>query len=264
MPHFPFFKLPLELRKKVYQLVLKKEKNEIIITRTMLNNSEARCKSWSLSVLKRQIDESPPSELKRRLQNNMYLDRWESRKEVLGGKDPASLGFDDELLYTKSYYILLANREISAEAKEYLYRNQNFIFPSLDVMLDWLSVVGPCKRYITHMTCEKSGHRLVRKCYRLLSSVDSLQYFKITLPASLRADIDEHIDTHYEELKQYLLARNADKSEALRRLNGVHFAIGKEQLGVLDANSAPIREMTPELEEACKVVMRSKLRVHFA
>lgn len=241
-----------------------KEKNEIAITRTMLKNSEARCKAWSLSVLKRQVESSPQSELKIQLQDCISTDFWKSFEASIKKKGPPQSYLDDELLYTKSYFILLANREVSEEAKEYLYRDHNFIFPSLDVMFDWLDRIGPCKRYVTHMTCEKSGHRVIRECYRRLSSLDSLQYFKITLPASLRAPIEEHIDKHYDELKHYLLVHNANESESRRRFYGIHFAIGKEQLGVLDIDGVPYREMTRELERWCKKRILGKLREHFA
>lgn len=259
-PYFPLFKLPLELRQRVYELVLG-DKDETSITKRTLHKSGQRHTQWSWSVLKHQIETSPQSELKQGLERSMAME-LRNLKYSTGAGEPLKL--DDVLLTTKSYSMLLVNREISKEAKEFLYRGRHFIFPSSDVMFEWLDLIGSCKRFITHMTCEKSGHRVLRECYQRLKTIDRLQYFKITLSASLRAPLAEHITKHYAELKHYLLAQNADQVESLRRLHCIHFAIGKDQQGVLTHDGTPYKDMTPELEEWCKERIRHKVLRHFA
>lgn len=225
--------LPVELRQAIERLVLH-TKTEVTIGKFDLVRAKERHDHWRKEVTVR---------------------FWAGSTLMRTNKQPDA---------TKNYSIILANREISNEAREFAYRDRHFTFAGLKVMLDWLDAIGPGKKYLTHLSCEKSGHLLIPACYRHLAEAIRLQYFKITLPISVRAMIGEHIDRHYDELKRYLLARGADETESLRRLDGVHFDIGKEQMGVFDSNGVVLRTMTPELEEQCKRLIRGKLLKHFA
>jgi hypothetical protein len=162
-----------------------------------------------------------------------------------------------------SYSLILTTRAINAEAKEFLYHGRYFTFPGIANLLGWLSDIKDSKKYVTHITCEKSGHRLTRACYSQLADAVRLQYFKINLPLTFNGTLREYMDKHYQDLKLYLLARAADEAESLRRLDGIHFDIGPEQRGVTDLNGLVLRHMTPDMEKACKAFIRAKLQKHF-
>lgn len=228
------------------------------ITAAVLDQAKERYKDWSTASIERHIQAIPTSQIQQNLDYSMklYIGGIERRRrEDSKHSRPVSI---------KNYSIVLVSRDMSKEAKEFLYRDRHFTFTGLKTMMEWLDTIGTCKKYLTRLTCEKSGVQLLPACYSSLSKAVRLEYFKITLPVKTRATIGEHIDIHYDDLKRYLLARRATEAESLRRLDGIHFDIGSGQKDVFDAKGVVLRTMTPELEEDCKRLIRGKLRKHFA
>lgn len=263
-PCFRLLDLPLELRHAIYKMVFEGS-GRISVTGNVLKSAKRRYHCWALACIEQKLKANPVPEQREGLELSKRLHHAHLERGVeKGAARDMVRDMARRPITTKNYSILLVSRGISKEAREYLYRDRHFTFNGVQIMLDWLEAIGSCKKYLTHLTCEKSGHRLFPACYRQLTKVPRLQYFKINLPISVCATLDQHIRMHYEDLKHYLLARNADEAESLSRLSRIHFAIGKEQLGILDANRVPIKEMTPELEESCKEIIRGKLRKHFA
>ncbi|KAM0713601.1 hypothetical protein Q7P37_010563 [Cladosporium fusiforme] len=159
--------------------------------------------------------------------------------------------------------ILIVSHTIHDEAVEFLYRPHQFSFRSAGAFSAFLCRIGPGRKYLSHLTVMKSGHRQIEDCYINLSFVKRLQYFKIALPGSLKASLAEHIDRHWEDMSFYLLADQADHAESLRRLAIVHFDVGRTTKGTLDSDGQPIREMTEERQEWCRARLRELLREHF-
>lgn len=76
--------------------------------------------------------------------------------------------------------------------------------------------------------------------------------------------LSEHIDKHYQSLREYLCPPDKDLTEAWRRLNTVFFDIGSsQQRSVLDEKGEPLKAMTPELNEWCRRRVRKRLLDHF-
>ena len=230
--HFPFMKLPLELRQSIYKMVLG-NKTAITITAKKLECARTHYKLVKASTRRLSYRVSSVSSLQ------------------------------NALLESDTCSLLLTTRAISAEAIEFLYRGRHFTFPGIAIMVDWLSDIKECRKYVTHITCEKSGHRLTRACYVQLVHAVRLQYFKINLPLTFNGTLREHMDKHYRDLQIYLLARGADEAESLRRLDCIHFDIGPDQRGVRDNNGLVLRQMTPDMERSCKAFIRAKLQKHY-
>lgn len=166
----------------------------------------------------------------------------------------------------KRISLLLVNKMIGDEAVEYLYKKQHFFF---DFMRDFnhdMARIGKGKRFITEITIHKSGSLLLPECYHLLSPCVRLQRFTVTLPTVpviQRKTLVEHMEQHWQWLRVYLLANQADHSESLRRLGVIHFRIGTTQNGIVGEDGKPVKLITPELERRCKDQIEAHLHAHF-
>lgn len=212
--HFPFERLPLEIRQRVYKILFP-QKDVVSIDRCRTSTSRV----W--------VD--------------MQWCRYTPRETA----------------------ILSVNRAINAEAIEYIYRPTRFTSASMANLNDWLATIGSCRKHLTHVTIVKSGHNMTDRCYTLLADAVSLQSFEITLPGSLRATLDEHIERHWESLKNYLLAYGVNRAESLRRLDTVRLKIGPAQNGILNPDGDPMKEMTEARHDFCKTKIRGKVLEHF-
>lgn len=164
----------------------------------------------------------------------------------------------------RNYSILLVNRAIGAEVKEFLYRPQHFVFNGTTTLMSWLNTIGSCRKFLSRLTVSKSGHLLIPKCYKLLCDATRLQYLKITLPSSRHASLEDHIDAHWKDLSPYLLAHLSDHEECLRKLDCIEFDVGPASHAVTNSHGRPINEMTVELQDWCKARIRGHLWELFA
>lgn len=221
--YFPFEKLPVELRQRIYKLLFPPRDFVSLDSVNSGTSSYSYSSSWSM-------------------QNGTWPPR------------PAPL---------LKISILCVNRAINAEAVEFLYRPPHFTSYSMNTLNTWLEKIGSCRQHLTRLTITKSGHNMISDCYKLLADAIRLQSFEITLPSSFRASLDEHIEKHWSGLKHYLLAPGVDRKESFRRLDTVHFRIGPSQTGILNAEGDPMKEMTRERQEACKTKLRGKVLDHF-
>jgi len=212
--HFPFEKLPLELRQRVYKLLFP-PRSKLSLDHVYYSNDY-----------------------------HMQNGRWCRRP-------------------SRATSMLRVNRAINAEAVEFLYRPPHFVSSSMSTLNAWLAKIGSCRQHLTRLTISKSGHNMVGECYELLADAVHLRFFEITLPSSLRASLDEHMEKHWEGLKHYLLAPGVNRKESLRRLDTVQFRIGPSQTGILNSEGDPMKEMTRERQEACKTKLRGKVLDHF-
>jgi hypothetical protein len=160
--------------------------------------------------------------------------------------------------------MLLVNRALGAEAKEFLYRDREFNCTSAKRLGPWLDTIGDSKRYLTSLVVSGSSNKQSVRCYRQLAHAIRLQRFSITLPGSRSTSLVDHIDNHWDAVSRYLLASGIDQTESLRRVGILHFAVGKSQRSVLASNGAPITFITAELNEWCRDRIRAHVRRHFA
>lgn len=163
----------------------------------------------------------------------------------------------------KGYSIVMVNHAIYDEAIEFLYRPRHFIAGSISMANEWLSEISTCRQWVTRLTIKNSGHSLTRKCYTHLCDATRLRYLKITLPATIKGTLAEHLDRHWTDLSIYLLSGGADLAKSLRRLDAVRFDIGPSMKGVLGDDGQRLKEMTAERQEWCKARLSAKLRKHF-
>lgn len=160
--------------------------------------------------------------------------------------------------------LLRVNHAIGSEAKEVLWQSQHFIVDSMAHATEFLEdAQRDGRRYITRLTITKTGPVIATKFYRLLQAALRLRHLTVRLPSNVRMPLTEHIDKHYQSLRYYLCPPNGDLTEALRRLDTVSFDIGSCQRSVLDEKGEPIKVMTPELNEWCKIRVRKRLLDHY-
>jgi len=162
------------------------------------------------------------------------------------------------------YSMLLVNRVLGAEAKEFLYRDRTFHFTAMGTLDAWLKSIGASKRYLTSLTVGMSTAKQSIACYRHIVDATHLQRFSVTLPGSQPDPLGKHIDKHWDAMSRYLLAGGADQTESLRRVGNMHFAVGKSQRSVLSSRGEPITFITLELNKWCRDRIRGHVRKHFA
>lgn len=162
------------------------------------------------------------------------------------------------------YSMLLVNRALGAEAKEFLYRDRVFNFTAMGVLDTWLKTIGDSKRYLTSLAVGLCTAKQSIACYRRIADATYLQRFSVTLPGSQPDPLVKHIDKHWDAMSRYLLAEGADQTESLRRVGNLHFAVGKSQRSVLSSRGEPITFITLELNEWCRDRIRGHVRKHFA
>lgn len=162
------------------------------------------------------------------------------------------------------YSMLLVNRALGAEAREFLYRDRVFNVNAMGVLDTWLKSIGDSKCYLTSLAVGMSTVKQSIACYRQLADATHLQRFSVNLPGSQPGPLHKHIDKHWDAMSRYLLAGGADQTESLRRVGNLHFAVGKSQRSVLSSKGEPITFITLELSEWCRDRIRGHVRKHFS
>lgn len=243
--YFKFDRLPIELRQSIYRLLFTPV---VQITGGVLDRAKMRYEDRALQT-KGMIRE----QLKHRAANRMYY-----LSDIIN--DLQSHKPDNVRVYS----MLLVNRALGAEAKEFLYRDRAFNFTAMGTLDTWLKSIGDSKRYLTSLMVGMSTAKQSIPCYRQLAGANHLRRFSVTLPGAQAGSLREHIDRHWDAMSRYLLARGTNQTESLRRVGNLHFAVGKSQRSVLSSTGEPITFITLELNEWCRERIRGHVRKHFA
>ncbi|GAB1740592.1 hypothetical protein NU219Hw_g5687t1 [Hortaea werneckii] len=159
--------------------------------------------------------------------------------------------------------LLLTNRQIYTEARPFLYNGHDFIFHSMKQFNSFIPRLGTSARFLKSALIVKGGVTLSKPCYTLLNRLESLQKMTVTLPAVPRDDIVVHVSKQWQHIKLFVLGEGVDEEESKRRLGLISFRVGPTQENVLWSNGHVIREITTEINEACRWRMRRKINRHF-
>lgn len=243
--YFPFDRLPVELRQSIYKLLFTPA---VQITGGSLDRATRRYEGRALHAR----GNISRDEVRNRFGSRMYY-----ASEIitdLQNHKPDNI---------RVYSMLLVNRALGAEAKEFLYRDRTFNFTAMGTLDTWLKSIGISKRYLTSLTVGMSSAKQSIACYRHIVDATHLQRFSVTLPGSQPEPLRKHIDKHWDAMSRYLLAGDADQTESLRRVGNLHFTVGKSQRSVLSSTGEPITFITLELNEWCRERIRGLVRKHF-
>lgn len=244
--YFPFDRLPVELRQSIYKLLFTPV---VQITGGSLDRATRRYEGRALHAR----GNISRDEVRNRFGSRMYY-----ASEIitdLQNHKPDNI---------RVYSMLLVNRALSAEAKEFLYRDRTFNFTAMGTLDTWLKSIGVSKRHLTSLTVGMSSAKQSIACYRHIVDATHLQRFSVTLPGSQPEPLRKHIDKHWDAMSRYLLAGGADQTESIRRVGILHFTVGKSQRSVLSSTGEPITFITLELNEWCRERIRGLVRKHFA
>lgn len=158
--------------------------------------------------------------------------------------------------------LLLSNRAICTEAREFLYSHLHFSFGAMNNFIVFMERIGDAKRFLTRLTIERSGTNLTTQAYQMLSQTARLRTLTITLPSYFKGTLKDHLNKHWESMKIFVFADAASQEESKRRLNIVTFRVGHEQKSVLGEDGQAIKLITPELNGYCKEFLGKKLEAH--
>jgi hypothetical protein len=243
--YLPFDRLPIELRQSIYKLLF---------------TPVVQINGWTVETATRRYED--------RALQTIGISRDEIKKRFGNRKYYASDLLSNLQSYKpdniRVYSMLLVNRALGAEAKEFLYRDRRFKFTAMGILDAWLKSIGDSKRYLTSLTVASSTVKQSIACYRQIVDATHLERFSVTLPGSQPEHLGKHIDKHWDAMSRYLLAGGADETESLRRVGNLHFAVGKSQRSVLSSRGEPITFITLELNEWCRDRIRGLARKHFA
>lgn len=221
--HFPFMKLPPELRQSIYKLVFPVM-------------PEVSAKGYF-----------PPMH---------YI-----CDSTTGLRHP--IGVPRDWLQRQSTALLRVNRAIYHEAREFLWLPQHFVVQSMSSAINFLRYHARYRPFLTRLTVRKSGHQLAVDFFKLLCNAPRLRELTVTMATQERKSLEDHVADHWEKLKIYVLADDVSYDEGLRRLEITKLDIGPATRGVLDDEGKPIREMTPELLDLSKQELKVQVRRHF-
>ncbi|RMY54913.1 hypothetical protein D0864_13875 [Hortaea werneckii] len=164
----------------------------------------------------------------------------------------------------RSLSLLLTSRLIYTEARPFLYNGHDFVFRSMKQFNSFVPRLGTSARFLKSALIAKGGARVSARCYTLLNQLESLQRITVTLPALPSAHISALVSYQWEHIKLFVLAEGVDEEESRRRLGLISFRVGPTQGNVLGSNGDVIREITADMNEACRErLVRRKLNRHF-
>ena len=148
--------------------------------------------------------------------------------------------------------LLRVNKAITQEATEFLYTDQDFVFDELRTFVYFLRRLTFQKRWLTHITVERSHKNHLKECYTDLQELPRLETFKMPFSTSPKHTLIEHAKVHWDCLKICLLAKGANRTEASMRLGKISFLIAENQHNVRDDSGKVLRDLTPQHIRTCK------------
>ncbi|KAI7282089.1 hypothetical protein KC345_g3738 [Hortaea werneckii] len=164
----------------------------------------------------------------------------------------------------RSLSLLLTSRLICTEARPFLYNGHDFVFRSMKQFNNFVPRLGTSARFLKSAMISKGGAKLSKHCCTLLNRLESLQRITVTLPALPSAHIFALLSYQWEYIKLFVLVEGVDEEESRRRLGLISFRVGPTQGNVLGSDGNVFREITADMNEACREhLMRRKVDRHF-
>ena len=97
--------------------------------------------------------------------------------------------------------LLLVNRQFGNEAKEFLYRDQHFVFEEMSHFKFFMQRSGPNVKHPSHITVRRNTQGRNANCHNQLKGAPNPRSFEVKLQSSFKAALSTHLDRQYEDFK---------------------------------------------------------------